>query len=152
MWSSSPTIATELFGVKYGAPFGIAPIGQSGFIWPGAEKILAKTAADFSIPYCLSTVAAQSIETIGPLTKGMGWFQLYPPRDLGIMEEAARATSFVVDGLSDSDPEVRLESLKQVRDIGGDGAIHYLETAALDPDPSVSAMAQTILDDLAAKM
>lgn len=77
----TPQIETELFGTDYNAPFGIAPVGLSGLMWPKAENILAKTAATHRIPYALSMVANQSPETIGPITDGMGWFQLYPPRD-----------------------------------------------------------------------
>ncbi len=76
-----PELTTSLFGVDYSMPFGMAPVGLTGLMWPGAEKILAKTAATCNIPYTLSTVATESPETIGPLTNGMGWFQLYPPRN-----------------------------------------------------------------------
>ncbi len=75
-----PDTSTSLFGVGYALPFGVAPIGLTGLMWPGAEKILARAAAQHQIPYGLSTVATEAPETIGPLTNGMGWFQLYPPR------------------------------------------------------------------------
>lgn len=82
-----PQIAKELFGVKYGAPFGVAPIGLAGLIWPEVECVLAKTAAKYRIPYSLSTVATQTPETIGGLVDGMGWFQLYPPQDKDIRKD-----------------------------------------------------------------
>lgn len=82
-----PVIETELFGVRYAAPFGVAPVGLTGLMWPDAEHILAKTAAKYRIPYSLSTVATEAPETVGPLTDGMGWFQLYPPRDLGVRRD-----------------------------------------------------------------
>ncbi len=88
---------TELFGQTYAAPFGVAPVGLTGLMWPEAENILARSAAKFRIPYSLSTVATQSIETIGPLCGGMGWFQLYPPRDAGIRRDLlarAKAAGF----------------------------------------------------------
>jgi L-lactate dehydrogenase (cytochrome) len=75
-----PDTKTSLFGVDYDLPFGVAPVGLTGLMWPGAEKILAKAAAHYQIPYTLSTVATEAPETIGPLAGGMGWFQLYPPR------------------------------------------------------------------------
>jgi L-lactate dehydrogenase (cytochrome) len=78
---------TELFGRRYAAPFGVAPVGLTGLMWPEAENVLARAAAKFRIPYSLSTVATQSPETIGPLTDGMGWFQLYPPRDPGVRRD-----------------------------------------------------------------
>ena len=80
-------IETELFGTTYAAPFGIAPVGLTGLMWPGAELILARTAAKFRIPYSLSTVATETPETVGPLADGMGWFQLYPPRDPAIRKD-----------------------------------------------------------------
>ncbi|MGI9334538.1 MAG: alpha-hydroxy acid oxidase [Gammaproteobacteria bacterium] len=75
-----PDVQTSLFGMSYAVPFGVAPVGLTGLMWPGAERILARTAARFRMPYALSTVATQAPETIGRLTDGMGWFQLYPPR------------------------------------------------------------------------
>ena len=77
-------LKTELFGLEYETPFGIAPVGLTGLMWPGIEKMLAHTAANYGIPYCLSTVATETPEIIGPLVKGNGWFQLYPPNDPAI--------------------------------------------------------------------
>lgn len=77
----SPKIETELFGVTYDAPIGIAPVGLTGLIWPGADAALARTAATKRIPYTLSTVATEAPEVAGRDADGMGWFQLYPPRD-----------------------------------------------------------------------
>ena len=76
-----PKTATTLFGREYAAPFGIAPVGLTGLMWPGTELILARTAAKYHIPLSLSTVATEMPETVGGLANGMGWFQLYPPRD-----------------------------------------------------------------------
>ena len=98
----TPDIQTELFGVRYDAPFGIAPVGLTGLMWPGAELILAQTAAAFRIPYTLSTVATETAEDVGRLADGMGWFQLYPPRDPGVRSDllqraqAAGFTTLVV--------------------------------------------------------
>lgn len=82
-----PDIKTTLFGRSYDAPIGVSPIGMSSLMWPGAEAILARAAAEKNIPYCLSTVAADAPENIGPLAKGNGWFQLYPPRKPEIRED-----------------------------------------------------------------
>ena len=76
-----PTTHQTFLGHTYDLPFGIAPIGLSGAIWPDAERILARQATRANIPYTLSTVACQTPETIGPIADGKGWFQLYPPRD-----------------------------------------------------------------------
>ncbi|MCP4184984.1 MAG: alpha-hydroxy-acid oxidizing protein [Hyphomicrobiales bacterium] len=74
-------LQTNLLGETYSSPFGIAPVGMTGLMWPGGEHMLAKTAARNNIPYCLSTVACETPETVGPLCEGNGWFQLYVPAD-----------------------------------------------------------------------
>ena len=92
-----PEVGTTLFGRQYRAPFGIAPIGLAGLMWPRVECILAATAAKYGIPYCLSTVATQTPETVGPLVGDMGWFQLYPPRDRAVRRDLlqrVRASGF----------------------------------------------------------
>lgn len=68
-------------------PFGIAPVGMSGLIWPDAEVLLAQAAARAGIPYCLSTVASQTPEHVGPHLGAHSWFQLYPPRDPDIRRD-----------------------------------------------------------------
>ncbi len=73
------SMQTELFGETYDAPFGIAPVGLQGLIWPGAAEILAKAAFKHNIPYTLSTVSTASIEKIAEITEGKAWFQLYHP-------------------------------------------------------------------------
>ena len=72
---------TELFGHTYDAPFGIAPIGLQGLMWPNSPEILAKAAMEHNIPFILSTVTTSSIETIAEITEGKSWFQLYHPAD-----------------------------------------------------------------------
>ncbi|WP_020531168.1 alpha-hydroxy acid oxidase [Flexithrix dorotheae] len=72
---------TELFGHTYDAPFGIAPVGLQGLMWPKAPEILAKAAFDFNIPFILSTVTTMSIEKASEITEGKAWFQLYHPAE-----------------------------------------------------------------------
>ena len=81
----SPDLTTKFLGRTYAAPFGIAPVGMSGLVWPNAERLLAQVAGEKNIPFGLSTVATQTPEDIGPISSGNGWFQLYPPRDLKIL-------------------------------------------------------------------
>ncbi|TYA84352.1 alpha-hydroxy acid oxidase [Seonamhaeicola marinus] len=70
---------TELFGHTYDAPFGIAPVGLQGLMWPNSPEILAKAAFEHNIPFILSTVTTSSIERIAEITEGKSWFQLYHP-------------------------------------------------------------------------
>ena len=96
---------TTLFGHTYDAPFGIAPIGLQGLIWPNAPEILARAAVNHNIPFILSTVSTASIERIGEITDGKAWFQLYHPtqeavkRDL--LERAAAVGTNVLVILAD---------------------------------------------------
>ncbi len=93
----TPDLTTSLFGANLPLPFGIAPIGMSGLIWPDAEGHLARAAARANIPYSLSTVATQSPEDVAPHLGEHAWFQMYPPRDPEIrtdMLNRARAAGF----------------------------------------------------------
>lgn len=78
---------TELFGHTYDAPFGIAPVGLQGLIWPGAPEILAKAAFDQNIPFVLSTVSTSSIEKVSEITEGRAWFQLYHPAENSLRDQ-----------------------------------------------------------------
>lgn len=73
------SIKTKLFGVEYDAPFGIAPVGLQGLMWPNAPEILATAAFKHNIPFILSTVTTMDIERASELTEGKAWFQLYNP-------------------------------------------------------------------------
>lgn len=74
-------LKTELFGHVYDAPFGIAPVGLQGLIWPNAPEILAKAAFGNNLPFVLSTVSTSTIERVSELTQGRAWFQLYHPAE-----------------------------------------------------------------------
>ncbi|WP_177220414.1 alpha-hydroxy acid oxidase [Poseidonocella sedimentorum] len=76
-----PDLSTTLLGQRFALPFGIAPVGMSGLIWPDAERLLAKAATEARIPYALSTVATRRPEDLAPHLSDNGWFQIYPPPD-----------------------------------------------------------------------
>ena len=93
----TPDLGVKLFDTDLALPFGIAPVGMSGLIWPDAEVLLARAAARAGIPYTLSTVAAQTPEHVAPALGAHGWFQLYPPKDPGILRDIlarAKAAGF----------------------------------------------------------
>lgn len=96
------SLKTELFGHIYDAPFGIAPIGLQGLIWPNSPEILAKAAFAHNIPFVLSTVSTSSIERISEITEGTAWFQLYHPTENSLRDqliqraEAARCPVLVI--------------------------------------------------------
>ena len=84
---TASSMKTELFGHVYDAPFGIAPIGLQGLMWPGAPEILARAAKKHNIPFVLSTVTTASLETIGKITDGKFWFQLYHPAETALRDD-----------------------------------------------------------------
>ncbi|KQI69452.1 alpha-hydroxy acid dehydrogenase [Loktanella sp. 3ANDIMAR09] len=92
----SPDLSVTMMGATYPLPFGIAPVGMSGLVWPGAERLLARTAATAGIPYGMSTVATQTPEDVAPHLGTHAWFQIYPPRD----------------------PQIRADMLRRARDAG----------------------------------
>ncbi|WP_318345933.1 alpha-hydroxy acid oxidase [Flagellimonas baculiformis] len=79
------SIKTTLFGEEYDAPFGVAPVGLQGLMWPNSPEILAKAANKHNVPFILSTVTTMNIERASELTEGKAWFQLYNP-----VEDAVR--------------------------------------------------------------
>ena len=83
----NPNLKTKLFDHEYDAPFGMAPVGMTSLMWPGAEIALSKMSVKNNIPYSLSTVACASVEDVGKHLNGMGWFQLYPPADKAIRND-----------------------------------------------------------------
>lgn len=78
---------TELFGKTYDAPFGIAPVGLQGLMWPRSCEILAAAAKAHNVPFVLSTVSTASIETVAEITGGDAWFQLYHPAETELRDK-----------------------------------------------------------------
>jgi len=72
-----PSVDVELFGQRYTAPIGIAPMGGPSTVWPGADAHLAQTAQRLRVPYVMSTVAGISIEQAAEYAPDVFWFQLY---------------------------------------------------------------------------
>lgn len=92
-------LETTLFGHAHSAPFGVAPIGLQGLIWPKATEILAKAAFDHNVPFILSTVATASLEKVSEITAGKAWFQLYHPAETRLRDDLlkrARSASYEV--------------------------------------------------------
>jgi L-lactate dehydrogenase (cytochrome) len=77
----SPEISTSLLGQDFDGPFGVAPLGLAGLMWPKMEFIMARAAKRHNIPYTLSTFATASLEDIREVGGEHAWFQYYPPND-----------------------------------------------------------------------
>ncbi|WP_120498985.1 alpha-hydroxy acid oxidase [Roseovarius sp. EL26] len=74
---SDRSLATSVFGVPTQRPFGIAPMGMCNLSAPGADLMLARLAARYSVPLGVSTVASTPMETLIDAAEGNAWFQLY---------------------------------------------------------------------------
>jgi L-lactate dehydrogenase (cytochrome) len=79
--ADQPNLRCRVLGRDFSAPFGIAPMGLSGLVWPHAENILARAAKEHNIPYTLSTVSTVALETIHDIAGQNAWFQLYTPQE-----------------------------------------------------------------------
>src|SRR5262249_27287426 len=74
---SLPPLAVELFGRRYAAPIGIAPMGGPALIWPGADRYMAQAAQRARVPYVLGTVGGLAVEEAAAIAPDVWWFQLY---------------------------------------------------------------------------
>jgi len=74
---SLPPVNVELFGRKYAAPIGVAPMGSPIVVWPGADKLLAKAAQHARVPYTLGVAGGATIEEIAEIAPDVFWMQLY---------------------------------------------------------------------------
>ncbi len=74
---SLPPTECELFGTRYAAPIGIAPMGGPSLVWPGADLLMAKAAQRACVPYTLGVAGGASIEEIAEVAPDVFWFQLY---------------------------------------------------------------------------
>ena len=75
---ASVDTSVTLFGRRYSAPVGIAPVGMDGLMWPGATRLLAEAAQRHGLPYLVGTLATETIETVCQIAPDVTWFQLYP--------------------------------------------------------------------------
>ena len=75
------TTATELFGQKYAAPFGIAPMGISALSAYRGDLALARAAQAANIPMVLSGTSLIRLEDVYGMCPG-AWFQAYLPGEL----------------------------------------------------------------------
>src|SRR3984885_7402462 len=74
---SLPPCEVELFGRRYAAPIGIAPMGGPAIVWPGADLHLARAAQRAKIPYTLGMAGGATIEEVATVAPDVFWLQLY---------------------------------------------------------------------------
>lgn len=72
---------STMIGQKVTMPVALAPVGSTGMQCPDGEIKAARAAADFGVPFTLSTMSICSIEDVAAHSPTPFWFQLYVMRD-----------------------------------------------------------------------
>ncbi|ARP92919.1 alpha-hydroxy acid oxidase [Bordetella genomosp. 13] len=75
------SLATTMAGQDAIMPVALAPTGLTGMQHANGEMLAARAAADFGVPFTLSTMSICSIEDVAQFTRRPFWFQLYVMRD-----------------------------------------------------------------------
>ena len=93
-------LSTNVLGVPVSFPLIISPTGFTRIAHPLGEIAVARSAAEYQIPFTLSTMATRSIEEIAALpgppfqdqssrasSSARNWFQVYVWKDRGLLRE-----------------------------------------------------------------
>jgi L-lactate dehydrogenase (cytochrome) len=72
-----PPTEVQLFGTRYAAPIGVAPMGGPSLVWPGADLLMAKAAQAARVPYTLGVAGGATIEQVADVAGDVFWLQLY---------------------------------------------------------------------------
>jgi (S)-mandelate dehydrogenase len=85
-----PDQSARLFDRIYASPFGISPTGAAALFRPGADLMLAESAATANVPFIMSGASTASIEAAARIAPTHSWYQLYVARDPQITEDLIR--------------------------------------------------------------
>lgn len=83
---SQRDLSTTILGQQLDFPVVIAPMAMAALAHPDKEFGIAKSAKEFGIPMCLSTLSTTRMEYM-PATGVNSWFQLYVHKDRGLTRE-----------------------------------------------------------------
>src|SRR5258707_15548438 len=72
-----PPVDVQLFGKRYSAPIGVAPMGGPSLVFPGADQLLAAACQRANLPYTLGLVGCMTVERAAEIAPDVLWFQLY---------------------------------------------------------------------------
>ena len=93
---SNRSTAMTMLGQKVPMPVALAPTGLTGMQHADGEILAARAAAEFGVPFTLSTMSICSIEDVAENSPAPFWFQLYVMRDRDFIRrliERARAAN-----------------------------------------------------------
>ncbi|WP_425044237.1 alpha-hydroxy acid oxidase [Primorskyibacter sp. S87] len=97
---STRSLDATVLGQQAKRPFGIAPMGMCNLSRPGADRMLARLAARYSVPLGVSTMSSTPLEALIEEAEGHAWFQLYFSGDgSGTLKLAKRAQTAGYDVL-----------------------------------------------------
>lgn len=75
------SLASTMIGQNVAMPVALSPTGLTGMQRADGEILAAQAAAEFGVPFTLSTMSICSIEDVAEATKKPFWFQLYVMKD-----------------------------------------------------------------------
>lgn len=75
------TTQTQMIGQNVAMPAALAPVGLTGMQHADGEILAAQAAAEFGVPFTLSTMSICSIEDVADNSPEPFWFQLYVMKD-----------------------------------------------------------------------
>jgi len=81
----SRNLRSTMIGTDVAMPVALAPTGLTGMLCGDGEILAARAAAQFGVPFTLSTVSICSIEDVAAHSSHPFWFQLYVMRDRDFM-------------------------------------------------------------------
>lgn len=77
---------STMLGESVALPVALAPVGLAGMQHADGEMLAARAAANFGVPFTLSTMSVCSLEDVAAFTHRPFWFQLYVMRDHAFIE------------------------------------------------------------------
>lgn len=152
--------STTLLGERIALPLVIAPTGLAGLLSRKGEVAEARVAARAGIPYCLSQMAASSIEEVMQGSAHPFWFQAYLLRDRAINQAlfdrawgaGCRVLVVTVDTKAQGPRERDIRNgftvpprvtLRNVLDVAR--RVHWLRDVALGPRVTFANLAGTLI-------
>ncbi len=87
---SGRNMAVTMVGDHAKIPLAIGPTGLAGLTWPNGECEAAVAAAEFGVPFCLSTMSICTIEEVAQASGKPFWFQLYLMKKREVNESLIR--------------------------------------------------------------
>lgn len=95
--TSALSTEIEVFGRRWSAPFGVAPVGLIDVVRPRGDLHAARAAGKAGLPYILSTASNSPLEQVREACASPCWMQLYVMQDRGMANsilDRARQTGF----------------------------------------------------------